>query len=116
MASSDTVTPTSQTHFSFEYIVSVIVALGAAYVINANRPAFSPTLTFFVVPLLVAFVTLKILNFVFPRMNTIGSNTSSYLQYGAMNSISNMGFMEIFPPLFAVMVLIIILLYNRNLG
>lgn len=113
---SSTTTTESGTSFSLEYIVSVIVALGAAYTINANRPTFSPALTFFVVPLLVAYVSLKILNFVFPHMNSAGNNTSNYLQYGAMNTISNMGFMEVFPPLFAVLILVIILLYNRNLG
>ena len=108
--------PTGETSFSLEYIVSVGVALGAAYAINANKPTYSPVITFFIVPLLVAFVTLKILNYVFPTMNQGGSNASSYLQYGMMNTLSNMGYMEIFPPLFAILIVIIILLYNRNLG
>ena len=107
---------TSETSFSLEYIISVGVALGATYAINANVPAFSPIITFFVIPLLVAFVTLKILNFVFPKINTLGYNTSSYLQYGVMNSLSNMGYMKVFPPLFVMFIIIIILLYNRNLG
>ena len=111
-----TANPTAETSFSLEYIISVAVALGSAFVINANRPAFSPVLTFFVVPLLVAFVTLKILNFVFPKMNSAGHNTASYLQHSVLNSLSNMGYMEVFPPLFAVLVIVIVLLYNRNLG
>ena len=113
MSSAD---PTAETTFSLEYIISVAAALGAAMLINHNQPGFSPVLTFFVVPLLVAFVTLKILNYVAPKMNTAGHNTSTYLQYGAMNSLSNMGYMEIFPPLFAVLIIVVILLYNRNLG
>lgn len=105
-----------ETTFSLEYIVSVCAALGSALLINANQPGFSPILTYFVVPLLVAFVSLKILNYIFPKMNTVGNNTSNYLQYGAMDTLSNMGYMQVFPPLFAVLILVVIMLYNRNLG
>jgi hypothetical protein len=106
----------SETTFNLEYILSVCMGLGAAFVINANQPTFSPVLSFFVVPLLVCFISLKIFNYIFPKMNTAGSNTSSYLQYGVTSSLANMGYMEIFPPLFAVLILVVILLYNRNLG
>ncbi len=111
-----TTAPTSETSFSLEYIISVGVALGAAFMINRNSPSFSPVITFFVVPLLVAYVTLQILNFVFPSINTMGNNASSYIQYGTMDTLSNMGYMQVFPPLFAVLVVTIILLYSRRLG
>lgn len=114
--SSSSTTVTETTSFNLEYIVSVIAALGSAYAINASQPAFSPVLTYFVVPMLTAFVTLKIITFIFPKMNSVGSNTTSYLQYGAMDSLSNMGYMEVFPPLFAILIIFIILLYNRTLG
>ena len=106
----------AETTFSLEYILSVAVALGSAYMINANQPNFSPVLTYFVVPLLMSFISLKIFNYLFPKMNTAGNNTSNYLQYGAMDTLSNMGYMQVFPPLFAVLILVVIMLYNRNLG
>lgn len=105
-----------ETTFSLEYILSVCVGLGAAYMINANQPTFSPVLSFFVVPLLCCYIALRIFNYIFPKMNTVGSNTSSYVSHSLYSGLANMGYMEIFPPLFAVLILVVILLYNRNLG
>lgn len=106
----------SETTFSLEYILSVTVALGASYMINANSPNFSPVISFFIVPLLTAFVSLKIFSYLFPKMNTVGSNTANYLEYNSLDVLSNMGYMQVFPPLFAVLILVVIMLYNRNLG
>lgn len=105
-----------QTTFSLEYILSVSCALGAALMINMNQPTFSPVITYFIVPLLVAYVSLKIFSYIFPTMNRTGSNTSSYIMSGVYGNIDGMGYMEIFPPLFAVLLIVIILLYNSNLG
>lgn len=105
-----------QTTFSLEYVVSVIGALGAAYMINANQPTFSPVITFFIVPILTAYVLLKIISFIAPKMNTTGANTGAYVTHSLYSGLNGMGYMEIFPPLFAVLILVVILLYNRNLG
>lgn len=105
-----------QTNFSTEYIVSLLIALGATYAVAKASPTMSPWVTFVIVPLAVAYTTLKILNTVMPGLNTSGARISAYVENKTLGEINEMGYMQVFPPLMAVTILVFVLLFTKNLG
>ena len=102
--------------FSFEYILSVISALLAAYLVASGSPNINAVISYFLIPLLVAYLVIQVINYVFPSLNRWGRNISNYVENRTLNEINETGFMQIFPPILIVSFLFFILLYNRHLG
>lgn len=98
---------------SLEYFISVGLALGSSMIIPDNSP---PVVKYFIVPLLVAYVSLRSMQILFPKINYIGSQVSDYTASKVYNSIDTADYIRIFPPLFIVFILFIMLLFNRTLG
>jgi mannose/fructose/N-acetylgalactosamine-specific phosphotransferase system component IIC len=106
----------AQTRFNLEYVISLAAALGSAYMIQQAAPSASPTIKFFIVPLLVAYLVLTIANVLFPHINATGNRVKAYVENKTLGEINNMGYLQIFPPLFAILIVFIVLLYSRSLG
>jgi hypothetical protein len=106
----------SQVYFSLEYIISVLLALTTSYFIGKNAPAISPIITYAILPLFVAYISLQVINTSFPFINKSGSKIYSYVSNKTLDEVNNMGYVQIFPPLLAVAVLMIVLLFTGNLG
>ena len=102
--------------FSLEYILSIVSALLASYLIATGSPNISAYITYFLIPLLVAYLVIQIINNIFQALNRWGRDVSNYVEHRAMTEINETGFLQIFPPILIVGVLFFILLYNRNLG
>jgi hypothetical protein len=105
-----------QTTFTTEYVVSLLVALLATYGVASASPNMSVWVTYVIVPLAVAYVTLQVLNAVLPGLNTTGARINAYLDNKTLGQINNMGYVQVFPPLLAVTVLVFVLLFTKNLG
>jgi len=105
----------SNIDFSFEFAVSTIVTIVVASILIKKNPSMS---TFVVVlgGLAVSYVTLQIVNFLFPQINRTANNVWQYFAYQLMTNFNNMGYLHVWPPIFAVLIIIVVLLYNRNLG
>lgn len=103
------------THFTSEYVVSLLVALLAAYGVAKASPNLSPLVTYVVVPLAVAYVTLQIINAVMPGLNATGARVSAYVENKTLGEINSMGYVQVFPPLLAVTILVFVLLFTQNL-
>lgn len=103
------------THFTAEYVVSLLIALLAAYGVAKASPNLSPLVTYVVVPLAVAYVTLQIINAVMPGLNATGARVSAYVENKTLGEINSMGYVQVFPPLLAVTILVFVLLFTQNL-
>ena len=101
--------------FSFEFAVSTIVTIVVASILIKKNPNMS-TLVVVLGGLAVAYVTLQIVNFLFPQINQLANNVWQYFAYQLMTNFNNMGYLHVWPPIFAVLIIIVVLLYNRNLG
>lgn len=104
------------TYFTTEYVVSLLVALLATYGIASANPSMSPIVSYAIVPLAMAYVTLQVLNAVMPGLNSKGSRVSAYIDNMTLGEINDMGYVQVFPPLLAVTVLVFVLLFTKNLG
>lgn len=102
--------------FNMGFIVIFIVSLGMVYLVDRASPNLNPLIKFLVVPLLTAYLTMLIVNNIFPHVNSAGNNIGEYIKDATYNSINSTGYIQMYPPLFCVLILFMILLYSKMLG
>jgi len=105
----------SNISFSFEYAVSVLVVIIVCNLLVKSSPQMN-TLVVIVAGLLIGYIVLYIMNNFFPYINQLANSIYQYYAYQVTNNYTSMGYMHIWPPILAVLVIFIILLYNRQLG
>ena len=103
------------TSFTFEYTISIIVVLVVTNLLVKSNPQMN-TVVVIIAGLLVGYITLYVMNNFFPYINKLFDNLLGYIKYEIMNNFSSMGYMHVWPPILAILVIFIILLYNKNLG
>lgn len=103
------------TSFSFEYAVSIIVVLLVCYILMKNNPQIN-TIIVIISGLAVGYVTLFVMNNIFPNINKLVQDIYNYYTYQFTRNFDSMGYIHIWPPVFAILLIFIILLYNRQLG
>ena len=103
------------TNFSLEYAVSIIIILVVCNLLMKSNPEMN-TMIVLLVGLVIGFISLLIMNKVFPNINKFGANIYQYYTYQIMNNFSDMGYIHVWPPILAILIIFIILLYNRQLG
>lgn len=94
------------------YTISIIIGLLVAYIVNFYVPTLNTFIKFFIIPLVVIYVMLMLFRLIFPGINRWGKKMVEYTNSNASNNIYAMSYVEIFPPIFIVFILIIILLYS----
>ena len=102
-------------NFSFEYAVSIIIVLVVCNLLIKTNPQMN-TIVVIIAGLLVGYLSLLIMNKVFPSLNKFGSDVYQYYSFQIMNNFTSMGYMHVWPPILAILIIFIVLLYNRNLG
>ena len=105
----------TSTNFSFEYIISIIVVLVVCNLLVKSNPQMNTMIVIFA-GLIVGFITLYIMNNLFPQLNKTASNVSDYYKYQWMNNFNSTGYIHVWPPILAVLIIFVVLLYNRQLG
>ena len=105
----------TNTQFSFEYAISVIVIIIVCTVLYKTSPQMN-TLIIVIAGLLVGYVTLFLMNKFFPYLSVLSFNLYQYFTLEVMNNFNSMGYIHVWPPILAVLILFVILLYNRQLG
>ena len=101
--------------FSFEFAVSIIVTLVIMTIMVKKNPDMS-SIIIVVSGLAIAYITLQLVNFLFPEINKIANNAYQYIIYTLMSNFNNLGYLHVWPPIMAVLIIFVVLLYNRNLG
>lgn len=107
--------PGSNISFSFEYALSIIIILVVCNLLVKSNPQMS-TVVVILVGLLVGYVSLLILNKLIPSLNNLSLNMFNYYSYQISNNFNSMGYVNLWPPILAILLIFIVLLYNRNLG
>lgn len=105
----------SNIDFSFEFAVTTIITLIVVTMMIRSNPDMS-SIVVVVSGLVVAYISLMVVNFLFPQINKVASNVYQYIVYSIMTNFNNLGYLHVWPPIFAVLIIFVVLLYNRNLG
>jgi ABC-type Fe3+-siderophore transport system permease subunit len=101
--------------FSFEFAVSMIITLVVTSGMIKKNPDMS-TIVVVISGLVISYISLVIVNFLFPQINKVAGNVWQYIIYSLMTNFNNLGYLHVWPPIFAVLIIMVVLLYNRNLG
>lgn len=101
--------------FSFEFAVSIIITLVVMTMMIKKNPDMS-TIIVAISGLAIAYISLKCINFLFPKINNAASNVYQYLVFSMMTNFNSLGYLHVWPPIMAVLIIFVVLLYNRNLG
>lgn len=102
-------------NFSFEYAISLIVVLIVCNILVKSNPQMN-TIIVIIIGLFIGFITLYFINHLFPTINKTVSNITQYYEYEWMNNFNSMGYIHVWPPILIILIVFIILLYNRQLG
>ncbi len=102
--------------FNLEYIITISVALYAVYLVSSGSPNINPFITYLLLPLLVAYISMAIINNIWPGINRWGRRVYRYTEDKALSEINNTGYIQLFPPIFIVLIIFALMLYNRTLG
>lgn len=105
----------NSTNFSFEYIISIIIILVVCNLLTKNSPQMNSAIVI-LVGVVVGYLSLFLMNTLFPQINQFGSNLYQYYYFQYMNNFTNMGYMRVWPPVMAVLIIFVVLLYNKQLG
>lgn len=98
--------------FSLIFLVVILVALSTAFVLHTEFPNLNGVLKFFVVPIAVGYAVMLILNTLLPMANSWGTSAMNYVEDKTVAAVGNMGYVEVFPPLLAVLLVFMILAYS----
>ena len=102
--------------FSTAYLLSLLTSFSSVYFVATNAPNVNGILVFFVLPLIVAYLSLQIFNILIPTVNNSGDQVSTYITNNAMGKIYNTDYIQMYPPLFSIIVIVFILLFSSKLG
>lgn len=94
-----------------EYIVSLLSALGATYLVANKNPTLSPVISYVLIPIAVAYTTLYLAHLAFPKLNQSGARVATYVESKTLGTINDMKYIQIFPPIFAITIIVGCLLY-----
>jgi hypothetical protein len=97
-----------------EYGISIVVVVLVVAMLMKKSPQMN-TFIIVVIGVLVGYAFLVIMNNVFPYLNQWLANIKQYIKFLILNRFNNMGYFHIFPPILLVLILFIILLYNKNI-
>lgn len=100
--------------FTLNYVISLIIVLVVCIYLMKSVPSLHPMLVI-VIGLLIAYLVVTGINFVFPTLTKTSENVSQYMEYSLYSSFNDLGYLNVWPPLFAVMIIFIILLYNGQI-
>ena len=100
--------------FTLNYIISLVVVLIVCIYLMKSVPTLHPILII-VIGLLVAYLVVTGVNFIFPTFTQTSENVSQYVEYSLYSSFNDLGYLNVWPPLFAVLIIFIILLYNGQI-
>ena len=103
----------SNIDFSFEFAVTTIITLIVVTMMIRSNPDMS-SIVVVVSGLVVAYISLMVVNFLFPQINKVASNVYQYIVYTIMTNFNNLGYLHVWPPIFAVLIIFVVLLYNRK--
>jgi len=79
------------------YLISLLAALGTAFLLESTLPDLPPIVNAFLIPLSVAYITLQIVNWLFPQMDTKGRNIMTYISDKTSSMIESTNYVQILP-------------------
>ncbi len=104
----------SDLKFTLTYAISLIVVIFVCVILLKSIPSLHPVLVI-LVGLITAYLFVIMIRYVMPTFETTASNMSQYVEYSIYSNLNDLGYFNIWPPVFVVLLIFIILLYNGQI-
>lgn len=101
--------------YGIEYFISLIIVIVVCSMLVKGSPQMN-TVIVVIVGLFVGYISVLLINLLTPNLSSIATNLYLYYTYQIMNNFNSTGYVHVWPPILAVLVIFVILLYNRQLG
>lgn len=98
------------TPFTLPLSLSILGGLSSSFLVSRLNPEAPPVLLYFIIPMLVIYVLFSILASLLPNLQQQGHRLGDYMSSRTMGGIDDTGYLQVFPTLFAVFLLFIVLL------
>jgi hypothetical protein len=105
----------SNTSFNFQYALTIVIVLVVCNALMKKSPDMNSAIVV-IAGLLVGYISLLIINNLLPNINAFALSIKQYYTQAIMSNFNQLGYLNIWPPILAVLIIFIILLYNKNLG
>lgn len=83
--------------YETKYLISLLAALGTAFLLESSVPDLPPIVNAFLIPLSVAYITLLTLNSLYPHIDTKGRNVMTYVSDKISDGIEKTNYVQILP-------------------
>ena len=100
--------------FTLNYAVSLVIIISICVYLVRTVPALNPAVVV-MIGLFAAYLVVNFINYSMPSFTTTTDNVSQYVQYSMYSNFNELGYLNVWPPLFVVLIIFIILLYNGQL-
>lgn len=100
--------------FTLNYAISLIIILSICVYLIRTVPTLNPAVVV-IIGVFVAYLVINAINYSMPSFTSTTDNVSQYVQYSIYSNFNDLGYFNVWPPLFVVMIIFIILLYNGQL-
>ena len=97
------------------YTLSLIIVIIVCNLLIKGNPKMN-TIIVVILGLIVGFISMKILGIFVPLLDRVATNLYLYFTFEIMNNFNSTGYYHVWPPILAVLIIFIILLYNGQLG
>ena len=100
------------TTFNFSYFLSLFITLTTIYVLHVKYNDRLPKIiTYFVIPIFVAYITLFVFNNLFYHINFVMDDVGDYLENKYISTLESTKYYNIFPMFIILFIIFTILLY-----
>lgn len=97
------------------YTLSLIIVIIVCNLLIKGNPHMN-TIIVVIIGLVVGYISMKVISLFLPVINRIATNLYLYFTFEVMNKFNSTGYYHVWPPILAVLVIFIVLLYNGQLG
>jgi len=98
------------------YVLSLILACSSVYFFSKHTSPNSPAIViYFILPLTVAILSLSLFNVFIPKASTTSDKATTYTTNFVSRMIYNMDYIQMYPPMFVITIIVFILLFTNNL-
>ena len=100
--------------FTLNYAISVVIIISICVYLIRAVPTLNPAVVV-MIGVFVSYLVIQAINYTMPSFSTTTDNVSQYVQYAMYSNFNDLGYFNVWPPLFVVLIIFIVLLYNGQL-
>lgn len=105
----------SSTTYALDYFLTLIIVIIVCNLLLKKSPQMN-TIVVLLIGLVIGYISLTIFHHLLPKLADIGTSIYLYYTYQIMNNFNSTGYYHVWPPILAILIVFVILLYNRQLG